>query len=170
MATRTPTAVWLVDAALITALDATLGLPVDSYVNGSQTWLSPDGPGDVELEWRLHPVAGYRAPRGLSHYDVWEAVVDALAQGADPELLPIGPTPIPLSSLWDGLECFAAYGDEIEPATLAAAATEVIGRAPDVAGLADHDAIGDAWERTNGQVSIVALLVEQLRPTSDSPS
>ena len=62
MGTRTPTAVWLVDAELVVALDAHLGPPIDSYVNGSQTWLTPDGPGDVELEWRLHPVAGYRAP------------------------------------------------------------------------------------------------------------
>jgi hypothetical protein len=163
MGTRTPTALWLVDPAIVVALDAHLGLPIDSYVNGSQTWLTPDGPGDVELEWRLHPVANYRAPAGLSHYDVWESVVTALAQGADPAALPIGPEPIALSSLWEGLECFAAYGDEIEPATLATAAGSVIGRVPDAAGVVDHDAIGDAWERTMGQVSIVALLIEQLR-------
>ena len=162
MANRTSTALWLVDAELITALDARLGPPIDSYLNGSQTWLTPDGPGAVELEWRLHPVSGYQAPPGLSHYDVWESVVSALAQGADPEALPLGSTPTPLSSLWEGLECFAAYGDEIEPATLATAAGEVVGRAPDAAGLVDHDTIGDAWERTGGRVSIVALLTEQL--------
>ena len=44
-----PTALWLLDAALVTALYATLGPPIDSYVNGSQTWLTPDGPGEVEL-------------------------------------------------------------------------------------------------------------------------
>ena len=164
MATRTPTALWLVDAALITTLDAQLGLPIDSYLNGSQTWLTPDGPGGIELEWRLHPVGAYRTPGGLSHYDVWEAVVDALAQGADPDALALGSATIALSSLWEGLECYAAYGDEIEPATLAAAAGEILGRAPDAAGLVDHESIGDAWERTNGQVSIVALLTEQLRP------
>jgi hypothetical protein len=90
--------------------------------------------------------------------------VSALAQGADPEALPLGAAPHPLSSLWEGLECFAAYGDEIEPATLATAAGAVVGRAPDAAGLVDHDAIGDAWERTGGKVSIVALLTEQLSP------
>jgi hypothetical protein len=164
MGTRTPTALWLVDAGLIAALETHLGLPVDSYLNGSQTWLTPDGPGGVELEWRLHPVGAYEIPGGLSHYDVWEAVVSAIAQGADPEALPLGSDSVPLARLWDGLECFAAYGDEIEPAVLAAAAGEVIGRAPDAAGLADHDAIGDAWERTSGQVSIVALLLAQLRP------
>jgi len=164
MGTRTPTAVWLVDADLVVALDAHLGPPIDSYVNGSQTWLTPDGPGGVELEWRLHPVAGYRAPAGLSHYDVWETVATALAQGGDPDELALGEEVVALSRLWEGLECFAAYGDEIEPANLATAAAEVIGRAPDVAGVVDHDAIGDAWERTMGQVSIVALLVAQLQP------
>ena len=142
MAARTPTALWLVDAALVTALDANLGPPIDSYLNGSQTWLTPDGSGGIELEWRLHPVGGYQAPPGLSHYDVWETVVGALAQGADPDALPLGSVVIPLSTLWEGLECFAAYGDEIEPATLAAATAAIIGRAPDAAGLVDHESIG----------------------------
>lgn len=164
MATRTPTALWLIDAALVTALDAGLGVPVDSYVNGSQTWITPDGPNGAELEWRLHPVSGYQAPAELSHYDVWEAVVGAIAQGAAPDALPLGPETRALATLWDGLECYTAFGDEIEPATLAAAATEIVGRAPDAAGLVDHDAIGDAWEATMGQVSIVALLLAQLRP------
>jgi hypothetical protein len=164
MATSTPTALWLIDAALVTAIDAGLGMPVDSYVNGAQTWLSPDGPGGVELEWRLHPVAGYRAPEELTHYDVWDAVIDALAAGADPETLPLGSEVRALTTLWDGLECYAAYGDEIEPATLAGAAAEVVGRTPDAAGLVDHDAIGDAWEKTMGQVSIVDLLLAQLKP------
>ncbi len=164
MAPRTPTALWLVDAALITALDAQLGPPIDSYLNGSQTWLTPDGPGEVELEWRLHPAPAYETPGGLSHYDVWESVVSALAAGADPDALPLGDAKVALTRLWEGLECFAAYGDEMEPATLAAAAREALGRAPDASGMADHDAIGDAWERASGQVSIVALLLAQLRP------
>jgi hypothetical protein len=163
MGSRTATALWLVDAELVSALDARLGPPIDSYLNGSQTWLTPDGPGGVELEWRLHPVARYQTPGGLSHYDVWETVIGALAQDVDPDALPLGSAKIALTSLWDGLECFAAYGDEIEPATLAAAAGEVIGRAPDASGLADHDAIGDAWEKAAGAVSIVGLLQEQLR-------
>ena len=164
MGSRTPTTVWVVDAELVSAADARLGPPIDSYLNGSQTWLTPDGPGGIELEWRLHPVAGYEIPGGLSHYDLWESVVGALAQGSDPQALPLGDASVPLTALWDGLECFAAYGDEIEPATLAAATGEVIGRAPDASGLADHDAIGDAWEKSNGAVSIVSLLLEQLRP------
>jgi hypothetical protein len=114
MGSRTATALWLVDGELVNALDAQLGPPIDSYLNGSQTWLTPDGPGDVELEWRLHPVAGYQTPGGLSHYDVWETVVAALAglsntADADPEALSLGAARVALTALWDGLECFAAY-------------------------------------------------------------
>ena len=69
----------------------------------------------------------------------------------------------PLTGLWDGLECFAAYGDDLEPQSLASLATGRLGRAPDAAGLVDHEQIGDAWEAARGKVSIVALLLEQLR-------
>jgi hypothetical protein len=64
--------------------------------------------------------------------------------------------------VWDGLECFAAYGDDIEPGTLSAATTEELGLPPDAAGLVDHGAIGDEWERTRGAVSIVDLLLAEL--------
>jgi hypothetical protein len=164
MAQRVATSVWTIAPELVVALDEQLGTPIDSYVNGSQTWLTaaPGNP-DVELEWRLHPIAGYRAPQGLSHYDLWEQVVSALAQGADPHALTLGEEVRPLTSLWDGLECYAPY-DELEPATLVQMATEALGRAPERSGLVDHDAIGDAWERSNGKVSLVALLLEQLTP------
>ncbi len=162
-ATRTATTVWTISPELVLAMDERLGAPVDSYVNGSQTWLVGDeDAGETVIEFRLHPVAGYRTPQGASHYDVWEQAVAQLMQGADPAALHLGDEVRPLSSCWDGLEAFAAYGDDIEPAQLAARVTEVLGRAPDRAGLVDHDAIGDAWERANGAVSIVALLLEQL--------
>ena len=145
------------------AIDERLGTPVDSYVNGSQTWLVGDeDAGETVLEFRLHPVAGYQTPTGASHYDVWEQAVAQIAQGTDPAALHLGDEVRPLSSCWDGLECFAAYADDIEPAQLATRATEVLGRAPDRAGLVDHDAIGDAWERAHGNVSIIALLTDQL--------
>ncbi|HYV59390.1 MAG TPA: hypothetical protein VFA62_04895 [Acidimicrobiia bacterium] len=67
-----------------------------------------------------------------------------------------------VDSLWEGLEAFAAYGDEVEPATLAQSASAAVGRAPDAAGLVDHDRVGDAWERARGDVSIVGLLLEEL--------
>lgn len=162
---RTATCIWRVDADLVLALDEHLGPPVDSYVNGSQTWITDDGPGDVGLEWRLHPVAGFRLPRDLSHYDLWEQVVSALSAGADPDALTFGSEARTLHSLWDGLECFAAYGDDVEPAPLAQAATTALGRAPDATGLVDHEAIGTAWERAKGATSIVEMVFAELKST-----
>ncbi len=149
-----PTCVWKATPALLLTLDERFGEPVDTYVNGSQVWLRDDGPGGVALEWRLHPVAGYRRPPGLATEEVFDAVTAALATGKEPR--------VPLDRLWDGLEAFAAYDDEVEPATLAAACTQSLGLAPDAAGLADHDLIGDQWERSRGGISIVAALLEQL--------
>jgi hypothetical protein len=160
---RTASAVWRASPELVLALDERFGQPADSYVNGSQTWLRDNGPGGVTLEWRLHPVAAYRAPEALSHYDLWERVVAQLRAGADPGALVLGEERRALESLWEGLETFAAYGDEIEPATLAQAATAALGIRPDAVGLVDHDRIGDAWERARGGVSIVSLLLEELR-------
>jgi hypothetical protein len=164
---RTATCVWRVDPALVLALDERLGPPVDSYLNGSQTWLADVGPGEVALEFRLHPVAGYRLPDGMSHYDLWEQVVAALSGagddgGANADALLLGTETRALSSLWEGLECFAAYGDDLEPAPLAAAAGEAVGRAPDAAGLVDHARIGSEWERAQGAASIVDMLLAEL--------
>jgi hypothetical protein len=39
-----------------------------------------------------------------------------------------------------------------------------LGRPPERSGLVDHEAVGDAWERANGKVSLVELLLEQLSP------
>ena len=160
---RTATCIWRVDAALVLALDERLGPPVDSYLNGAQTWITDDGPGEIGLEWRLHPVAGYRLPRDLSHYDLWEQVVSALSAGVDPDALTLGSEPRTLRSLWDGLECFAAYGDDLEPAPLAQAATDALDRAPDAAGLVDHEAIGTAWEHAKGTTSIVEMVFAELK-------
>jgi hypothetical protein len=154
MARLTPTAVWRISPELVLALQERFGDPVDAYVNGSQVWLRDDGPGGVTLEWRLHPVAGYQRPDGVDAYDVFPSTTLALAQGAPP--------PAPVEQLWDGLEAFAAYSDEVEPATLAAAATESLGIAPDAAGVVDHGRIGDEWEKNEGATSIVDALLSQL--------
>ena len=148
---RTATAVWRIRPELVLALADRLGEPVDRYVNGSQTWFT-ETPGGMALEWRLHPVAGYVTPKGLSHNDVWDVVVESL----------IGHVRLRPEEVWDGLECFAAYGDDIEPGTLAATATAELGVAPDAAGLVDHSSIGDEWEQTRGGVSVVDLLLRQL--------
>lgn len=149
-----PTCVWKASPELLLALDERFGEPVDTYVNGSQVWLRDDGPGGVTIEWRLHPVANYRRPPGMATEEVFDMVTAALAAG--------DPPPVPLDRLWEGLEAFVAYDEEIEPAPLAAACTEALGRAPDAAGVADHDLIGDQWERSGGATSIVAALLEQL--------
>lgn len=149
-----PTCVWKASPELLLTLDDRFGEPVDTYVNGSQVWLRDDGPAGEAIEWRLHPVAGYRRPDGLTTEEVFDVVTAALATGDQP--------PMPLDRLWEGLEAFAAYDDELEPAILAAACSESLGVPPDAAGLADHDLIGDQWEQSRGATSIVAALLEQL--------
>src|SRR5947207_14135360 len=106
MSTLTSTCVWRVTPELLTALDDRFGEPVDAYVNGSQVWLRDDGPGGITLEWRLHPVAGYRRPADIDTYEIFSVVAGALARGEE--------LPAPLNALWDGLECFAAFDDEVE--------------------------------------------------------
>jgi hypothetical protein len=154
MARLVPTCVWRAAPELVIALDDRFGPPVDAYVNGSQVWLRESGPGATTVEWRLHPVPGYRRPDGVDTYDLFEVTAGALAEGRPP--------PTALDRLWEGLEAFPAYGDEVEPATLAAACSEELGRAPDAFGLVDHERIGDEWERTSGGTSIVASLMAQL--------
>jgi hypothetical protein len=150
--TRNATVVWRIRPEIVLGLAERLGEPVDRYVNGSHTWFS-ETLGGIALEWRLHPVGGYVKPKGLTHTDIWDVVLETLISG-DGRLRP--------ETVWDGLECFAAYGDDIEPATLAAAASEELGLLPDAAGLVDHGSIGDDWERTGGALSIVDLLLRQL--------
>jgi hypothetical protein len=160
---RIATCVWSVDGGLLLALDERLGPPVDSYVNGTQSWLTDDGPGGATLEWRLHPVAGYRIPRGMSHYDIWEQTIAAYSRDPGVDAIALGTERRALDTLWDGLECFAAYDDDLEPAVLARAASDALQHPPDLTGLVDHDRIGAAWEHNGGSVSIVAMLVEELR-------
>jgi hypothetical protein len=146
--------VWRATPELIIALDDRFGEPLDAYVNGSQVWLRDDGAGGVTLEWRLHPVAGYRKPANVDTYEVFSTTALALATGEPP--------PARLDALWDGLEVYVAHDEELEPATLATAATAALGIAPDASGLVDHGSVADEWERTRGAVSIVERLLAQL--------
>ncbi len=150
----TPAAVWRATPPVLTALDDRFGEPLDAYVNGSQVWLRDDGPGGIAIEWRLHPVAGYQRPPDIATDELFATVALALAHDEEP--------PASLDRLWDGLEAFPAYGEEVEPAPLAAAVTEALGIRPDAVGLVDHRPIGDEWERTTGGTSIVEALFRQL--------
>jgi hypothetical protein len=147
-------AVWRVTNDLLLALDDAFGEPVDAYLNGAQVWLRDDGPGAEVLEWRLHPVAGFHRPDDVDAHELLATVVYALRTGAEP--------PASIDTLWEGLEAFPAYGDELEPAPLAAAARAALGIEPDAFGMVDHDRIGDEWERSRGRTSIVAALLGQL--------
>jgi hypothetical protein len=160
-----PAAVWPISAPLVLALDDRLGLPLDGYVNGTQTWLTEDAIGTATLEWRLHPVGGYTPPQGLSHHDLWDVVLTGLHGGASPDALPLGAEHRSLSSLWEGLECFPAYEDEVEPAMLARVAHELLGVAPQAAGLVDHERVGEEWTRSNGARSLMGMLLEELERT-----
>jgi hypothetical protein len=146
----TPTCVWRTSTALIAAIDTAFGDPMDAYVNGSQTWLEENGPGGVTIEWRLHPVPGYRRPDGVDTYAVFRSAADG---AVDP------------ATLWDGLEAFPAHDDPTTPAELRAAAIAAIGVEPTAWGVVDHEPIGDEWERTGGAVSVVERLLEQLAST-----
>lgn len=148
--------VWRIRPELVLALDRAFGEPVDSYVNGSQVWLRDDGPEGLTLEWRLHPVAGFAPPAGVSPYELFAAVALAVAG--------VGEAPAPPEALWDGLEAFSAYGEEVEPAPLATAAAAALAIPPGAAGLVDHDVIAARWESSGRRTSIVASLLEQLTP------
>ena len=142
-----PTTVWRISPDLIAALDERFGDPVDAYVNGSQTWLLENGPGEATIEWRLHPVAGYERPAGLDTYEVFRSAADGRL---DP------------STAWDGLEAFPAYDDRPAVDELRAAVIEALGREPDACGLVDHEVIADEWESTDRAISIADRLFAQL--------
>lgn len=162
----TPSCVWRVDPDLVERLDTHLGPPLDAYLRGWQVWLEPHGPNGATLEWRLHPPAGFRMPRGINHNDLFDLVLQALADVDDPAgaRLPLGDERLPLSAVWEVLEVFPAYGDEVQPRELAVIGTTTLGRAPAAAGYADHDRLGDQWKGSRGAFSVGAALLEALDP------
>ncbi len=147
-------AIWLIAPELLVALDDRFGEPTDTYVNGSQVWLRDDLPDGLTIEWRLHPVAGYVRPNGVPTVEVFGRVALALAQGESPLADP--------STLWDGLEAFPAFYDEVSVDVLREVVTRTLGIAPLAVGEVDHEKIGDAWERDEGRRSVVDDLRQQL--------
>ena len=151
-------AVWRCSAGLILALDSQLGEPSDTYVNGSQVWLRDDGPRDVTMELRLHPVGGYQRPPATSTTNVFRRIAAEVAEsGTDPAKIIAAP-----ESLWGGLEVFSAYEEQLTVDELREWCVTLIGIEPDAVGCVDHDPIGDEWERTSGASDIFSALMAQL--------
>lgn len=150
-----PCAVWAFSPQLLLALQDNLGDPLDSYVNGSQVWFTDEG--EVTLEWRLHPAAGYQRPPGMATTAVFPSIVMAVANEVQPPLDPV--------KVWGGLELFIAFEGDFEPAELAAIGERKLTMPPDAFGFVDHRKAGDAWENSRGAVSLIDLLLAQLRPS-----
>ena len=151
-----PTVVWTLTPELLMALDERFGEPVDTYVNGSQVWLRPDGPAAEVIEWRLHPVAGFQRPPRASTDTLFSSCALAVATGE----LPVAP----IDELWGGLEAFIAYDEDVEPPQLLASTVAALGVPATAWGLVDHDGVADRWVRSAGQTSIITELLQQLRP------
>ena len=165
MARGTPTCVYRVDKALVELLDASLGPPLDSYVRGWQVWLEHNGPLGQRLEWRLHPPARFRMPAGVNPHDLFDVVLQGLADVSDPltDAFPAGREQRTLAEVWEALEVFPADGDDIAPDSLAGTVSATLqGRRPDGAGYADHDRLGDLWKGKHGDFSVGAALLETL--------
>jgi hypothetical protein len=165
MRPATPTCVYRVDAALIELLDTCLGPPLDSYVRGWQVWLEHHGPNDERFEWRLHPPARFRMPAGVNPHDLFDVVLQGVADAGDPAVddFAAGRERRTLAQTWEVLEVFPADGDDIDPDALADAVTAVLrGRVPDAAGRADHDRLGDLWKGRHGDYSVGSALLQAL--------
>lgn len=162
-----PTCVWRVEPALVERLDARLGPPLDSYVRGWQVWLEPNGPGEVTLEWRLHPPAGFAMPRDVNPHDLFDVILQGLAEADDParDPLPAGRETRTLGGVWEVLEAYPAFDEDVDLDRLTACVTDALGQwPPDVAGHADHARLGDLWKGAKGDFSVGRALLEQLEP------
>lgn len=165
-----PTCLFAVDAELVTTLERVYGPPIDSYLNGWQVWVEPcellDEEGEeVQLELRLHTPAGFSQPEGISHHDLWDAVIEQLVTGA--EALELGDETRRLDELWVLLEVYPAFGDEVAPDELARVVTADLGRPPLAAGQVDHGRLGAAWKRTKGRFDLAGALLDELGVTLD---
>ncbi|HYI60308.1 MAG TPA: hypothetical protein VEW93_00730 [Acidimicrobiales bacterium] len=148
------TCVWRLRPELVQALEGHLGIPDDSYANGSQVWLRGDGPGGMPIEWRLHPRPDFARPSAVISHELFPRVVAALAAGTPP--------PVDPAEAWSGLEAAPAYGDEVDEEVLVGLVTARLGQPPDASGQIDRDDLGRAWERSGGRLDVVEALVDIL--------
>jgi hypothetical protein len=166
---RTPVAVFDVDADLLLALEGAFGPPIDSYLMGWQVWLvevdAEDAPDDLELEFRLHPPAGFEQPAGtpdapFSHHDLWDEVMVQLGEGATS--FELGSETRDLASLWTLLEVFPAFGEEVSPAQVQRWAEDALGRPAAGSGEVDHERLGGEWKRRGHEADVPAALRAEL--------
>ena len=121
-------------------------------------------PAPPPLEWRLHPVAGYRPPKGVGPYDAVGRGHRTARRGRRRRRRCRSATNAARSHRC-GTDSSASPSTSSTSSRRRSprANTEMLGRAPDAVGLVDHERIGSVWERARGGVSIVALLLEELR-------
>lgn len=157
---RTPIAIFDVDLELLTRLESALGPPLDSYLMGWQVWLDEvEGGGageEVELEYRLHPPAGFAQPSGLSHHDLWDEVIVQVADGVHPFTL--GEETRDLASLWVLLEVFPAFGEDVTAEGVRHRAETRLRTEALAAGEVDHDRLGGAWKRKGHEADLPSAL------------
>lgn len=174
----TPVAIFDVDADLVRRLEAVLGPPIDSYLMGWQVWLvpvhdlAPDqaAGADVELEFRLHPPAGFEQPDGMSHHDLWNAVLAQLTSPRADGTLRLGTEQRPLDHVWTLLEVYPAFGEEVTPALVRGWAETLVGRPARGAGVIDHDRLGGRWKRRGPAFDLPAALRDEIGASPDPPA
>lgn len=172
----TPVVIYEVDLALLTTLESALGPPIDSYLSGWQVWIDPVTPAagdaqktgesaeagddDIELEYRLHPPAGFAQPEGISHHDLWDEVIVQAADGA--EEFTLGSERRSLGSLWTLLEIYPAFGEDMTSEQVAGWAADRLGREASAHGAVDHDRIGGDWKRRGHDADLPGALRDAL--------
>jgi len=160
-----PVAVFDVDTALLEALEQAFGPPIDSYLRGWQVWIEPvdpDADDAVELEYRLHPPAGFTMPAGLNHHDLWDQVITKVADGAT--LFALGSETRDLADVWVLLEVFPAFADVMSSADVRATAEQALGRTARADGDVDHERLGGRFKREGHEADIPAALLDALEP------
>ncbi len=161
---RDPTCLFRCNSELLLALEGALGPPIDSYLMGWQVWIEPATlPGrrdPVELEYRLHPPAGFHQPGGLSHHDLWDAVMEQIAAGRMP--LRLGEEERTLQDVWVLLEVYPAFEAALSPDAVRNAAETVLEQNAIAAGYVDHERLGARWKRSKGGFDLPGALFAEL--------
>ena len=154
MGQRTSACVWRATPAVIVALDERFGEPVDAYVNGSQTWLRDDGPAASRSSGACTRSPATASPRTSTR-------TRCSPRSRSPSR-PATSHRRRSSRCGTASRCSPRTATRSSLRRSAAAAEAALGIEPDRAGLVDHDAIADEWERSRGATSIVDALFAQL--------